>query len=86
MPIKTHAVVLLGPSAGGDPTFIGAKCRRVPTFYWGHVQERIHLLYTMSYESNRIVGVLSQMKYHNFIQSWTMKKRRQKQLGFYILS
>ena len=25
MPIKRHGVVLLGPSVGGDPPFIGAK-------------------------------------------------------------
>ena len=44
MPIKRHGVVLLGPSAGGEPPFIGAKCSRGPTFYWGQVQEGTHLL------------------------------------------
>ena len=35
MPLKRHGVVLLGPSAGGEQLFVGAKWGRGPTFYWG---------------------------------------------------
>ena len=44
----SHAHLLLGPSAGGDPPFIGAKCRWGPTFYWSQVQEGAYLLLGLS--------------------------------------
>ena len=39
MPIKRHGVVLLGPNAGEDPPFIGAKCRSAGVHEVQEVQE-----------------------------------------------
>ena len=48
MPIKRHGVVLLGPRAGGDPPFVGAKYSRGTTFHRGQAEAETHLLLGLS--------------------------------------